>query len=59
LLAALFAPGTDGRLGQRADVGTGAVSLLTGLAAVRSIDERRPVRLGESDILAQSTRIFG
>jgi predicted dehydrogenase len=51
LLAALFGPGAEDPLGQRADSRAGAMSLVTGLAAVRSVDEGRRVRVAEFDVL--------
>jgi predicted dehydrogenase len=47
LLDGLFRPGADDPYAQRSDSRAGAMSLLTGVAAVRSIDERRPVAIGD------------
>jgi hypothetical protein len=47
LLDGLFRPGAQDPHNQRADSRAGAMSLLTGVAAVRSIDEQRPVRVDE------------
>jgi predicted dehydrogenase len=43
----IFNPDTPDPLKQRAGSRAGAMSLLTGVAAVRSIEQKKPVRIGE------------
>lgn len=45
----LFVPGTEDPVGQRAGARAGALALLTGVAALTSSKEGRPVRLDELD----------